>query len=206
MNRTHFKILTRSLAASCLLAGPAFAQVATPTAQAEEVKPLPVYELVKEKSTLKFIATQNNAPVEGKFTAFDADIVFDPENVAGSHIRAEVDVASLALADAQTKETLLTADWLGAVAHPKAVFSSEKIDRIPGAKDFYAKGELELNGMKAPVTLNFSMDFMDDSSAVAHGFATLERADFGVGKGEWAKDDVVKKTVRVEFRIAAKKK
>ena len=204
MNRTLLTILIHLLAASCATAG--HAATATATAVVTEVKAAPVYVLVKEKSSLKFTATQNNAPVEGKFTGFEADIAFDPEHVGLSHINVEVDLNSLVLADSQTRETLLTADWLGVVAHPKAVFTSEKIDRIPGTKDYYALGNLKLNGASAPVTLNFSMDFMDESSAVASGYVTLQRTDFGVGKGDWSRDDVVKKAVRVEFRVTATKK
>lgn len=209
MNGRVLKNLIRLLAASIIAGCPAaFAKesVATPTAQADVAKPVPVYDVVKEKSSLRFTATQNNAPVEGKFTAFTADIAFDPEQLKDSHIRVEVDVASLELADSQTKDTLLTADWLDAKGHPKAVFVSKEIDRIPGTNDYYAKGELNLHGVKAPVTLNFTMAFMDENSAIANGYLTIQRTDFHVGQGEWSHDDVVKKAVRVEFRIAANRK
>ena len=209
MSRRLLKIQIRILAVSCLMAFavPVMAQeTATATTVAPEVKPAPVYMITKEKSTLKFTATQNNAPVEGKFKDFDADIAFDPDHLDISHIRVTVDVGSLDLADSETKDTLLTADWLDAEAHPKAVFASTAIDRFPGTENFYAKGNLTLRGVTMPATLNFTMEFMDDHSAIATGYATLQRGDFGVGQKEWAKDDVVKKSVRVEFRISAQRK
>ncbi len=211
MNNPLFKILIRSLAASCLLAAPAYAATATPTAEATTATAtatkVPSYELVKDKSTLKFTATQNNAPVDGAFSQFDGDITFDPEQLEHSHIYITVDMASLTLADAQTRETVAGTDWLDVGKHPKAVFKTlTGLSRMPGSNDYYAKGELELRGVKAPVTINFTVDFMDDTKVVASGYVTLQRTDYGVGQGEWSRDDVIKKSVRVEFRITANKK
>ena len=206
----RFVIPTTILVVSFFLAAftlPVMAKdvVAASTAEVEAVI-IPAYVLDKEKSTLKFIATQNNAPVEGRFTAFDATIAFDPDHVELSSIKVEVDMGSLVLADSQTQATLLTADWFNVAVNPKAVFVSDKVDNVPGTKDYYASGELTLRGVKAPATLNFSIGYMDDTKVVASGYATLERTNFGVGQKEWARDDVVKKSVRVEFRVTAIKK
>ena len=206
MLRTRFLIPTTILAVS-FLALPVMAKevVASPAAEAEVVV-VPSYELDKAKSTLKFIATQNNAAVEGKFTAFDAVIAFHPDHVEQSSIKVDVDINSLVMTDSQTQATLLTADWFDVAKNPKAVFVSSKVDRIPGTNDYYAPGELTLRGVKAPATLNFSIVYMDDAKVVANGSVTLQRTDFGVGQKEWAKDDVVKKAVRIEFRVTANKK
>jgi polyisoprenoid-binding protein YceI len=203
-----FVNLTRLLVASVFITSSALAAdvVATPTAEAVKPVVVPAYELVKDKSSLKFIATQNNAPVEGKFSAFDADILFDPDHLDLSHIRVEVDLNSLSLADSQTQATLLSADWLSVAEFPKAVFDSEKLDKIPSTNDYYAKGMLSLRGIKAPATINFIIEYSDDTKIVASGSATIQRTEFGVGQKEWAKDDVIKKSVRVEFRVTANKK
>ncbi len=213
MSRRLSNLPTLILAASCLsaMAAPATAAdtataTSSVTAVAPVVKPAPVYTLLKEKSSLKFTATQNNAPVEGKFNRFDADIAFDPEHLDISHINVEVDVASMELADSQTKDTLLTAEWLDTAEHPKATFKSEKIDMVPGTEDFYAKGNLTLRGKTVPVTLNFIIEFVDDGRAIATGYFTMQRGDYGIGQKEWSGDDVIKKAVRVEFRVVADKK
>lgn len=193
-----------ALAASCLIGAQGWAADAAAPAAQENIK-VPSYTLVKERSQLKFIATQNNAPVEGRFKVFDAKIAFDPAHLDKSRIEATVDIASIELADAETKNTLMTGEWFDVAAHPTASFTSTKIDGVPGTDDYYASGKLSIRGKVMPITLNFTMDFMDEKSAVATGYMTVQRTDFGVGEKEWAKDDVVKKAVRVEFRIAADK-
>ncbi|MBY0407722.1 MAG: YceI family protein [Rickettsiales bacterium] len=188
-----------------LLAGQAVAaDVATPTAKVEP-GPVPKWNVVKEKSFVKFTATHNNAPVEGKFTGFDADIVFDGDRVKESHIRVEVDVTSLTMGDASIRDTLMTPEWLDTKKQAKAVFTSTEISRIPTTNDFYARGKLELAGVKKEVTMNFSLRYADDNAVVANGAFTLQRGEFSVGKGQWSRDDVVKQAVRVEFRVAANK-
>lgn len=166
----------------------------------------PAWQMIKEKSNLKFYAIQNGAPVEGKFKDFTTDIHFDPEHLDESAITVEVDTGSVEVASADVMQTIKTADWLSSEAFPKAVFKSKKITRMPMSDNYYGDGELTLRGKTLPVTLNFQMEYMQGNNAIAKGYVTLRRTDYGVGQGEWAKDDVIKNEVRVEFRIAAEKK
>lgn len=167
---------------------------------------VPTYSVVKEKSFLKFFAIQNGAPVEGKFNDFTADIRFDPNQLDQSSIRVEVPTGSVQVADVEITKNLKMPTWLSTEAFPKALFECKKITRMPSTDDYYADGTLTLRDKTVPVVLNFQMEYFDDKSAVAKGYVTLHRKDFGVGTGEWAKDDVIKDEVRVEFRIAATKK
>lgn len=167
---------------------------------------VPGYTLIPEKSFLKFYAIQNGAPVEGKFTGFFADIRFDPEQLDKSTIKVEVSVDSLITANADVGKNLRLPEWLSVDAFPKAIYVSKKISRMPMTDNYYADGELTLRGKTLPAVLNFQFEHMDNSRAIAAGFVTLHRKDFGVGQGEWSRDDVVKDEVRVEFRIAADKR
>jgi polyisoprenoid-binding protein YceI len=187
------RILIPWLVASTLFAGAALADV-------------PSYSVIKEKSYLKFFAIQNGAPVEGKFDDFTADIKFDPEHLDQSSIHVEVATGSVSAADGDIVQNLKMPEWLSVAAFPKAVFACKKLTRMPNSDNYYAEGSLKLRDKTVPVMLNFQMEHFDASSAVAKGSITLHRKDFGVGQGEWAKDDVVKDEVRVEFRIAADKK
>jgi polyisoprenoid-binding protein YceI len=76
---------------------------------------------------------------------------------------------------------------------------------MPGSDNYYANGDLIIRGKKVPVILNFFMEHFDEKNAVASGSISIARNDFGVGQGEWSRDDVVKNEVRVQFRIAAEK-
>ena len=163
------------------------------------------YALVADKSSLKFIAIQNNAPVEGQFKDFTTQIVFDPDDLEHSKIRVEIAVASVTSSYGELVTNLKLPEWLSVEAFPKAHFESKKITRMIRTDNYIVEGELSLRDKKIPVSLNFQMLLFEKDNAIAKGFTTLHRSDFGVGQGQWAKDDVVKDEVRVEFRIVAKK-
>lgn len=185
-----FRILI--LAISLLYVFPAFADAAS-------------YKLIKEKSTLKFYAISNGAPVEGEFKDFSADIKFNSDKPEESKISVEVVMASVFASYDEVVKNLLSKDWLAASEFPKAVFTSEKITRMPNSDNYYADGKLQLRDKTLPVMLNFQLQFVDDKNAIAKGYVTLHRNDFGIGQGQWKKDDVVKDEVRVEFRVVAEK-
>lgn len=167
---------------------------------------VPNYALVKEKSFLKFYAIQNGAPVEGRFDNFTADIAFDPKDLAHSSIAVDVDTGSVAAANSDVQTNLKLPEWLSTQHFPHAQFVSKKIEQMPQSENYFAEGALTLKGKTVPATLNFQFEHLDDKTAVAKGFVTLLRKDFDVGQGEWAKDDIIKNEVRVEFRVAAEKK
>jgi polyisoprenoid-binding protein YceI len=167
---------------------------------------LPLYEVNKEKSFIKFVATQNNAPIQGRFTGYNADIRFDNDRLSESTIMVEVDTGSVEVANPEFQANITLPEWLSTKAFPKATFTCKGINRIPGTDDYYADGQMTLRGKTAPVVINFQMEYFDASTAVAKGYVTLRRSDYAIGQGQWAADDVVKNEVRVEFRVAANKK
>ena len=185
------RILTSTLVAS-LLCLPAFAEA-------------PHYKLIKEKSSLKFYAIQNGAPLQGEFKEFTADIDFSADKPQDSKVSVTVDTKSVSASYGEVEQNLKLPDWLSVEKFPKATFKAEKFIRIPSTDSYNTEGKLTLRGKTIPVTLNFKMEYVDDKSAIAKGYATLKRNDFGVGQGQWGKEDVIKNEVRVEFRIAAEK-
>lgn len=174
-----------------LLGSPAFADA-------------PEYKLVKEKSILKFYAINNDVPVAGEFKDFSAEIKFDAKKLEESSISVKVNTASVFAEYEEVVENLLSSDWLAVEKFPQAVFTSEKISRMPNSNDYYADGQLQIRDKTMPVTLNFQLKPVGNNM-LATGYITLRRTDFGVGQGDWSKDDVVKNEVRVEFRVLAEK-
>jgi cytochrome b561 len=186
-------VLRRMLpfAAVLLFATPAMADV-------------PTYTMVKEKSSLKFIAIQNGAPVTGEFKDFTTTIHFDKDALDKSSITAEVNIGSVSVENADVLKNVTLPEWLSAAAFPKATFVSKKISRMPLTDDFYAEGTLTLKGKTVPVMLNFQLQ-ETGNVAVAKAYITLKRSDFNIGEGEWSRDDVIGNAVRVELRIFAEK-
>ena len=194
------KKLSAALCALLLLSSPLIA--------ADASAPVPEFVMTKDQSFLKFIALQNGAPVTGEFKDFSAKILFDPHQMDKSKLTVEVTMKDVAGPSDDMISSLKLPEWFSVDAFPKATFTSTVFHMMPGTdeKQYYVDGELTLRGQKKPLTLNFSFEHLDDKHAVATGFTTIPRKDFGVGQGEWAKEDVIRNDVRVEFRIVADRK
>ena len=162
------------------------------------------WQLVPEKSTLSFTATQNNSPVTGKFTVFTLDIKFDPQQLAADQVKATVDINSIQTDYSEVATTLKSADWFDVKTFPKAVFISESFVKT-GDKTYQAKGNLTIRDKTAPIIINFRLETYTANEALVKGTTTFNRSAFNLGKGEWADTKQVKDEVKVDFVIAAKK-
>jgi len=169
------------------------------------VAAVPSWKILPNESTLTFTATQNGAPVTGKFTQFSGDINFDPNQLAESHVKIIVDVGSISDAYNQLSDTLKTSDWFNVKAFPKAIFQSSNFVKT-GDKTFQANGSLTLRDKTLPITLTFSQVEYSPTKAVMKGSTTIKRTLFGVGQGEWSDTKAVKDDVKVDFTVTGVKK
>lgn len=171
----------------------------------DSIADVPNYSVNKEKSVIKFIAIQNGAPLEGKFKDYTAAIKFDSNDLKQSSVEIEIKTASVEVTYDEVAQNIKMPDWLSTEQFPTATFKSKTLSRMPNTDNYYAEGELTLRNKTLPIIVNFQLDQSNDKIALAKGYATLLRNDFGVGQGEWAKTDTIKNEVRVEFRIVAQK-
>lgn len=164
-----------------------------------------VWQLIPEKSSLIFTATQNNAPVSGKFKKFAGDIHFDPAQLKASHVRIVIDMSSVSTDYADVADTLKTAEWFNVVSFPQAVFTAENFTQT-GNHSYQANGTLTIRDKTVPVVMIFTLEGFSQTTARAKGSAMLKRLAFEVGQGEWQKTDNVQDEVQVQFTVAAIKK
>lgn len=167
--------------------------------------------LVPEKSSLKFEALMNAAPVPGEFTRFAADIFFSPDAPEKAKIRVEVDITSLRVPNADVAAELPKPAWLDAGAHPRAVFTLTKLAQLgnPGGglpASYTGEGVLTLRGVTLSVPIDFQLTRWDEKGAEAEGKVTLLRTPFGIGQGEWRDTSAVSDPVTVTFRVRAKRR
>lgn len=165
----------------------------------------PAWNIVSDKSTLGFTATQNNAPVTGQFKSFSGVINFAPDQLSTSNVTITVNIASVTTSYGEVATTLQTPDWFDAKQFPQAVFKANHFTK-KGDQSYQADGTLTIRNHTVPVVLNFTMDKYTATDAVVKGTAALKRTAFGVGQGEWAKTDSIKDDVMVNFTLAAVKK
>lgn len=153
---------------------------------------------------LGFSAEYSGEAIDGTFSRWDATIVFDPEDLPGSSIRATIDLASVDSGDSQRDDMLRSDSFFGVGVHPTAQFVSSSI-REAGAGRYVANGTLSLRGQRKPLALRFALK-IDGDRATANGSATLQRLTFGVGEGEWSATDQLKDAVSVNFSLKAVRK
>lgn len=166
---------------------------------------VPSWQIVPNESSLSFTATQNGAPVTGKFTKFSGEINFDPHQISASNIKIIVDVGSISDPYNQLSDTLKSPDWFNVKVFPQAIFQSSHFTKT-GDKTFQAKGYLTIRDKTLPVTLTFVQEEYSQSKAVMKGGTTIKRIAFGVGQGEWSDTKTVKDEVQVDFTVTGVRK
>ncbi len=152
---------------------------------------------------LGFTAQLNDSAVEGRFTRWSADIVFDPDDLPGSQIVVRVPLASATTDSADRDGTLHGPDFFGNAAG-SAVFRSTGIRHVAGER-YAAVGTLAMNGKVRPIRLVFNLAIRGDR-AVVSGSTRLDRTAFGIGTGDWAATDQIAAAVDVSFSFSASRK
>ncbi|HEX5079144.1 MAG TPA: YceI family protein [Geminicoccaceae bacterium] len=163
---------------------------------------------VAEGSAIRFEAYQQGAPVQGAFPRFTADILFDPDDLAGSRIAVEIDTTSVTTGHKDRDAVVRSPNLLDVERWPSARFASARIEKV-GDDAYEAHGELTLRAVAKEVVLPFTLHMADDPRdlslrrAEARGELTISRLDFGVGQGEWASTATVGDKVVIAIEITA---
>lgn len=127
----------------------------------------------------------------GRFERFDAKLEFDPAHPERSSVTVTIDPTSIRSDNPPEgfMDQLRSAQWLDVAKFPQLVFRSTKVTRT-GAKGLRIDGELDLHGVKKPMSLDATYNGgyaghpMDPHARIgfsAHG--TLKRSQFGMPYG-----------------------
>ncbi len=90
----------------------------------------------------------------GRFTRLEANLQFDPANLAASRVDVTIDPRSIEADNAPSGflQTLAGKDWLDADRFPEMTFRSKSVE-VTGANTFRLHGELTLHGVTRPIVL-----------------------------------------------------
>jgi len=168
---------------------------------AARAAPAPGWIVNKAASPVRFSSSMNNEAFSGVFRRWEADIRFDPKNLAGSSVTASIDTASVATGDPDRDQALPTAAFLAAAKFPSATFTAHAF-RYLGGERYLAIGQLTLRGVSKPLTLPFTLAITGLRARMKASLA-LNRLAFGVGKDEWKATTVLPAAVTVSIAIAA---
>lgn len=142
---------------------------------------------------------QMNVPVEGTFSTFSGNIVFDPQRAAASRARIEIDTTSFDVGAPEFNDELRAKEWLDTATHPKASFVSSRVTAL-GQNRFEVTGKLTLKGKTLEIKVPFTLR-TEDSVSIYEGEVPLSRKTYSIGSADWEK--TVDDKVVVKFRIAA---
>lgn len=152
-----------------------------------------------KQSELTFTAIQAGAPFQGKFEEFEADIRFDPGDIANSRFEVKIQLASVNTKDRERDDILRGADLFAVHKWPTATYVAERFEHRGGTK-FAAYGMLTLRDVTREVPIEFTFE-TNESGAWLKGTGKLNRLDFGVGQGEWRDTSGVANEVQVQYAL-----
>src|SRR5687768_6309507 len=157
----------------------------------------------RAKSSIRFVTTQMNVPVEGRFTRFDATVAFGRARPEATKAEFEVDLGSIDLGNTEGETEAKRKVWLNVAAFPKARFVADTVKQTALGK-YTATGALTIKGASQPVTAPFTLAEAGGARTVEGQF-TMKRLAFRIGEGPWADTDTVADDVLVRFRFTLPK-
>jgi polyisoprenoid-binding protein YceI len=152
-------------------------------------------------SAFTFIAAQNWQITDGYSVGFTSDdasgifkglkggVVFDEQNPAASKFDVTVDVASINTGNGLQNKHAKSNEWFDAVKYPVIHFASRQV--VKSASGYQVTGDLEIHGVKQPVTIPFSFQ-KTGAGGVFAGKFTVNRNDFKLGKPGGDVGEVIK--------------
>ncbi len=167
-----------------------------PTVHAQ---PVYDYKLIPEKSSITWTATQNNAPVQGGFKDFNAEITFHPDNLGGSKAIITVDMSSVYVDYEPAIEWLRQEMWFAVPRFPEARFVTSGFFHKE-LNNYSTKAILFMRDKRVPVDLDFTLNEFTEDLAHVTGTTILKRTDFDIG---WPETDQIADEVEVKIDIQA---
>ncbi len=164
--------------------------------------PIGAAGIIPDASSLTFVGKQMGAPVEGSFKHFDADITFKPTNLAHSHAKLEIDLASIDLASDESETEIKRKNWFNVAVFPKAVFESTAF-RALGGDSYEVTGRLSIKGITRDMIVPLQIRTVAGVE-IAQGSVVIRRSDFKIGEGAWADPESVAEEVQVRYKMALK--
>jgi polyisoprenoid-binding protein YceI len=139
----------------------------------------------------------------GRFTRWQGEFTYDPDNPGANRVDVTIDIASLDLGDANWNRTMLGRKWFDAERFPQARFVGSRFEAIDAGRA-RLHGELTLKGTSHPLTLDVRINrigthpYTLKATAGFSATATVSRAAFGLDALQGQLADAVDIRIEVE--------
>lgn len=163
----------------------------------------PLWKVNSARSKVEFRSSMGGDAFSGQFRRWDAQIVFDPADLAHSSVVATIDLASAFTGDSSRDSSLPEQDWFYVAKFPHAKFVSNNFRKIGGNR-YEAVGTLEIRGVRKPLKLPFQLD-IKGNVAVMRSQVNINRLLFGVGQGQFADPKSIPANVGLNLIVTAQK-
>lgn len=152
-------------------------------------------------SAIIFSGTHTGKAFTGRFEQWNAQIWFDPADLAGSKAVVTVQTGSARTGDATQEGSLPGAEWFDTATYPTARFEATTFKALGGNR-YEAAGTLRIKTTTIPVVLPFTFDEVDRTATVA-GKLELDRTALNLGMMSDAGGTWVSKAIGVEIKVKA---
>lgn len=166
-------------------------------AMAKEWKLDPVH------SNFFFDIQHTYSTVRGQFGEFTGDVAFDPSSPEKSRFNFEIKVNSVDTREGKRDTHLRSADFFDAGKYPAITFKSGKV-ATAGDNRYIVDGTLTIKDVSKDVSLEFNYHGQKENplkpGQMVAGFdsrLTINRLEYHVGDGKFAKMGVVDKDVAI---------
>ena len=170
----------------------------------------PVWTVDKAASRLSFRGTMNGAPFDGVFKDWDAQIAFDPRNLATSRATITVDTTSALTGEPIKDQALPNSEWLATQAYPQATLVTRNIaETSPG--HYLATADVHIRGVAWRTTVPFTVAITRDAetgrldTGRMDASISIDRRTFGIGEGPFRSPAPVEPVVQVSMKLLAEK-
>ena len=166
--------------------------------------------VLAEGSGVGFTTSQAGAPVNGRFEVFEAQIGFDAADLAAGTVEVLIDTSSVTTGAADRDTATCSKDLFDVEAFPTAYFEVTSF-RHEGGERYRAEDRLTMRDATRDVVLPFTLhiapgETLGQLRARARGSLTVDRLDYGIGKGLFRDTSVVPNAVEIHFDIQAIRK
>jgi polyisoprenoid-binding protein YceI len=148
------------------------------------------------KSAITFEIKNLGIKTGGTLGGLQANINFDPANLAAGKIDASVDANTINTDNTMRDDHLKDEDYFNTTVYPKIIMSSVSFKR-KGGNNYTGVFNLTIKGKTKPTEVPFSYT-PTGNSAIFKGSFKIKRTDFGIGGNSMTMGDDVTVIVTAE--------
>jgi len=171
-----------------------------------------MWKIDKAHTSVNFSVNHFFSAVTGKFTTFNGQINFDPNNLKESKADFIVSINSINTDNGKRDKHLQSSDFFDAKRYPDMTFKSSTIE-MKSDNEYLLHGKLTIKNKTKevilPMKITGEMEHPMKKGTVILGIlinTTINRTDFGVGTGDWATTLVVGNEVKIHIPMELNRK